>query len=57
MEKEKILKQIYYSEDGFNSKAVTLKKARVIHPGITKQDVEAWFKKQESQQFKRKILS
>ena len=54
MDKEKILRQIYYSEDGFDSKAVTLKKAKVINPSITKQDVDAWFEKQESQQLKRK---
>ena len=53
MEKDKTLRQIYCSEDGFDSKAVTLKKARLIQPDITKQDVDAWFEKQESQQFKR----
>ena len=28
MEKEKILRQLYYSEDGLDSKAVTYKKAK-----------------------------
>ena len=50
MATDKILRQIYYSEDGFDSKAVTLKKARLIQPDIIKQDVDAWFEKQESQQ-------
>ena len=54
MDKDKILRQIFYSEDGFDSKAITLKTARVINPSITKQDVDAWFEKQESQQLKRK---
>jgi hypothetical protein len=51
---DKILRQIYYSEDGFDSKVVTLKKAKAIEPSISKQDVDAWFEKQESQQLKRK---
>ena len=51
---DKILRQIYYSESGFDSKAVTLKKAKAIQPDITKQDVDIWLEKQESQQLKRK---
>ena len=47
------MRHIYYSEDGFDSEAVTVKKARLIQPDITKQDVDAWFEKQESQQLKR----
>ena len=49
-----MLRQIYYSEDGFDSKAITLKEAKAIIPGITKQVVDAWFEKQESQLLKRK---
>ena len=56
MEKEKILRQIFYSEDGFDSKAITLKKAKAIIPSITKQDVDTWFEKQSSQQLKRKTF-
>ena len=56
MEKEKILRKIYYSEDGFDSKAITLKKAKSMIPSITKQDVDAWFEKQSSQQLKRKAF-
>lgn len=54
MENDKILRQIFYSEDGFDSKAITLKKAKAINPSITKQEVDAWFEKQESQQLKRR---
>lgn len=54
MEKDKILRQIYYSESGFDSKAITLKKAKAIEPSITKEDVDTWFEKQVSQQLKRK---
>ena len=54
MDKDRILRQIYYSESGFDSKIVTLKKAKAIEPSITKQDVDTWFEKQESQQLKRK---
>ena len=53
MEKDTILRQVYYSENGFDSKAVTLKKAKAVHPGITKQFVDTWFQKQESRQLKR----
>ena len=56
MESDKILRQIYYSESGFDSKAVTLKKAKAIEPSISKQDVDKWFEKQESQQLKRKTF-
>ena len=53
MESDKILRQIYYSESGFDSKTVTLKKAKAIEPSISKQDVDKWFEKQESQQLVR----
>ncbi len=56
MEIDRILRQIYYSESGFDSKAVTLKKAKKIKPSISKQDVDKWFEKQESQQLKRKTF-
>lgn len=36
METEKLLRQIYYSDDRCDSKAVTLKKAKSIIPSITK---------------------
>jgi hypothetical protein len=42
----KILRQIYYSQDGFDSKHVTYKKAREIMPSITQQQVNDWFTKQ-----------
>ena len=53
---EKILRQIYYSQDGFDSKHVTYKKAREIMPSITQQQVNDWFTKQESQQLKTKRI-
>ena len=56
MESDKILRQIYYSESGFDSKTVTLQKAKAIEPSISKQDVDKWFEKQESQQLKRKTF-
>ena len=56
MDNNKILRQIYYSEDGFDSKAVTLRKAKQIIPSITKEDVDAWFENQESQQLNRKTF-
>ncbi len=51
---DKILRQIYYSQDGFDSKHVTYKKAKEIVPSITQQQVNEWFNKQESQQLKAK---
>ena len=54
MEKEKVLRQIYYDESGFDSKAVTYRKAKKIIPDITQKFVNEWFEKQESQQLKRK---
>ena len=50
METSKVLRQIYYSDDGFDSKAITYKKAKQIIPTITQKHVNEWFEKQESQQ-------
>ena len=54
MAKDQISRHIAYSEDGFDRKAVTSRTAKAIEPGIRKQDAEAWFEKQESQQLRRK---
>ena len=54
MDKYEILRHFFYSENGFDSNAVTLNKAKAVHPGITKQDVDTWLENQKSQQLKRK---
>ena len=53
METNKVLRQIYYSDDGFDSKTITYKKAKQIIPTITQKEVNDWFEKQESHQLKR----
>ena len=52
MERDRILRQIYYSEDGFDSKYITWKKAKQLIPNITQTEVNEWFAKQEGQQLK-----
>jgi len=52
--KSSILRQIYYSDDGFDSKLVTFKKAKEIIPNITQKEVNDWFDKQSSYQLKAK---
>jgi glycerol-3-phosphate cytidylyltransferase-like family protein len=41
--KEQIIKEAYYSDDGYGSQAVTLKDAKQKDPTITKDDVKQWF--------------
>ena len=43
--KQEIIANIYYDKGGFGSKAVTLRDAREKDKTITKDDVEAIFKK------------
>ena len=44
--KQEIIANIYYDKGGFGSKAVTLRDAREKDKTITKDDVEAFFKKE-----------
>jgi hypothetical protein len=53
MDKDKMLRQTYYSESGVANKVVTNQKAEEIIPSITQKDVNDWFDKQTSQQLKR----
>ncbi len=41
--KEQIIKEAYYSDQGYGSQAVTLKDAKQKDPTITKDDVKQWF--------------
>lgn len=41
--KEQIIKDAYYSDDGYGSQKVTLKDAKEKDPTITKDDVKQWF--------------
>jgi len=43
--KQEIIANIYYDKGGFGSKAVTLRDAREKDKTITKDDVEAFFKR------------
>ena len=52
--KEDIISNIYYDiEDGYSSKAQTLKDAQKVSPSITKEDVDKWFAKQPNKQIKK----
>ena len=51
-DKEKILRKIYYNEDGFGSEYETYKDAKKILNSITLEDTKKWLEKQKVRQTK-----